>query len=1045
MINRFFILFSFLLFCSVSLMAQTRVIEGRVLNSNNAPMAGVTVNLKGTKTNVVTDANGAYQITVPADQTVTLKISFVGYQSADIQVKGNKAADVALNQKVNTLDDVVVVGYGTSRKRDLTGSVEKINIKELAKAPVRSFDEALAGRAAGVQVVSSDGQPGAPVSIVIRGNNSITQDNSPLYVIDGFPVENFENNTINISDIESIEVLKDASATAIYGARAANGVIMITTKKGKAGKLDINYNAYYGINKLIKKMEVLSPYEFVRFQYEYDSINTKSTYLTGGRTIESYRDVQGIDWQDQIFRQSSVSSHELSLRGGNNFTTYSLSGSALMQDGIVKYSGYDRYQGRLRLDQKVNDKLSVGVNANYSALKSFGTIPSQLTNSTSSTSNLMYSVWGYRPVSGNPAIDLLDGIDPEFALDLNDSRFNPLESVKYEVRNRFSNVLTTNINFDYEIIKKLVLKSTFGVINNQSRTDEFNGSNTRAGSPFTSSGRVNGVNGSVLYNTRNNYVNENTLTYGFKLPKNHTFEVLGGMTFSTNQQNIYGMAATNLPNEELGLAGLDEGTPSKINAYKTRSNLVSFLGRANYNFNSKYLATLSWRADGSSRFSPDNKWSYFPSGSVAWRFSKESFMDKFGFVKDAKLRLSYGVTGNNRVSDYAYLSTMGTFPTLAYPFGGVLNPTIIPDDLGNKDLKWETTGQTDLGLDLNLFDDRINFTFDAYRKVTSNLLLYAQLPPSSGFSSAYKNVGKVENKGLEFTVTGKIIDRKDFNWSSSFNISFNRNKVLALNEGQDALLSLINWDNQWRSLAPYIAKVGQPLGLFYGVIWDGNYQYSDFNLSGSGVYTIKPTVTSNTSVYDPAIQPGHIKYRDLNGDRVINDDDMTIIGDANPDFIGGFSNNVSWKGFDLNLFFQFSYGGDLLNANRLVFEGNSGRTLQNQFATVLDRWTPDNQNNTMFVARGGGNRIYSSRVIEDGSYLRLKTVQLGYEIPKSLLRSAKVKMLRFYISAQNLLTWTRYTGVDPEVSVYNSALTPGFDYSVYPRAKTITFGVNLGL
>ncbi len=1046
MCKRFAAFAAFLLFIAFASHAQNRKVTGKVFSDENGPLSGTTIQIKGSKLNIATDNDGSFSINIPDKGNVTLKVSHIGYESKEFVIKNQfDFPNIVLAKKQSEIDAVVVVGYGTSRRKDLTGSVEKLDLKDLSKAPVRSFEEALGGRAAGVQVVSSDGQPGSPVSIVIRGNNSITQDNSPLYVVDGFPVEGYNNNAINVSDIESIEVLKDASAAAIYGARAANGVIIITTKKGKSGKTEISYNAYVGVNQIIKKIDVLSPYEFVKYQYDYDSINCKNYYLSNGRTIDYYKNVNGVNWQDLIFRNSMMMNHELAIRGGNEFTSFSLSGSALNQDGIVKYSGYNRYQGRIRLDHKINKKVKVGMNLNYSSLKSYGTIPSSLSNSSSSTSNLMYSVWGYRPVTGDSLTDLLSGTDPAFDLNLNDSRFNPQETVQFEQRNRYSNVMNSNFNFDYQIRKDLLFKSTFGVINDVGRNEEFNGKNTYSGSPNTAAGRVNGVNGSIVNNTKNTYVNENTLSYNHKINNKNSFDALLGATVQSVKQNIFGAAATQLPNEQLGLSGLDEGRPSTITSYQSKNNLVSFLSRINYNYNSKYLMTVSMRADGSSKFAPKNKWSYFPSGSVAWRFSKESFMKSFKFLKDGKLRFSYGVLGNNRVSDFAYLSTLSTQAVLAYPFNGVITNTIVPNALGNPNLKWETTSQANLGLDLNLFSEKITITTDVYNKVTSNLLLNAQLPPSSGFTQAYKNVGKVQNKGLEFSISTKNFDHDDFKWTTSFNISFNRNKVLALNDGQESLLSNINWDNQWRGLPAYMAKVGQPLGLIYGVIWDGNYQYSDFIRSGAGTYTLNPTVTSNTSVYDPAIQPGYIKYRDLNGDRIINDNDKTIIGNTNPDFIGGFTNNVKYKNFDLNIFFQFSYGNDILNANRLVFEGNSGRILQNQFTTVLNRWSPENQNNVMFIARGDGDRVYSSRVVEDGSYLRLKTLQLGYQMPEKLMKKSGIKNLRFYLSAQNLITWTKYTGVDPEVSVYNSALTPGFDYSVYPRAKTLTFGLNLNL
>ncbi len=1023
--------------------AQIQKISGKILNDDGTALPGVTVTVKGTKTSTQSMNDGNFTISMPEKSSKVLVFTFIGYTSKETTVKNNLLLVVTLSSATKELDDVVVIGYGTQRKKDLTGSVAKVNMAELQKAPVRSFEEALGGRVAGVQVTSADGQPGSPVAIVIRGNNSITQDNSPLYVVDGFPIENPNNNSINPSDIESIEVLKDASATAIYGARAANGVIMITTKKGVAGKTKFSFNTFYGFQDILNKLEVLSPYEFVRYQFENDSTNTKSQYLTGGKKLESYRNVKGVDWQDQVFRQAPIISNSLSMSGGNAATKYFLSLSGLKQDGIVKFSGYDRYQGRFRFDQNVNDKFKVGMNINYSALKAYGTVPSSLSNSSSQSSNLMYSVWGYRPNTGDTTVDLLEGIDPFFENDPNDSRFNPLETITYEQRNRYSNTLYGNLTLEYEIIKNLKFKALIGYTNDVDRNEEFNGSNTRAGSPKTVSGRANGVNGSYIYNITNSYVSENTVSYFKKLNQKNTIDVVGGFTFQGINRYSYGASASKLPNERLGLAGLDEGIPSKVNASKTYNHLASFLGRMNYSYDGKYLATVSFRADGSSKFSSDNKWSYFPSGSLAWRLSQEKFMKSFTFLNDAKLRTSYGLVGNNRVSDFAYLSTLNSPITQSYPFNGTPASSTVPFTLGNPNLKWETTAQTDLGLDLTMFKNKVTLSIDLYRKVTKDLLLNADLPPSSGFTSAFKNIGKVENKGLEISIGYKVFEKGKFNWSTNFNIAFNRNKVLSLNEGQESLLSTINWDNVWRGSPAYIAKVGQPVGLMYGYVWDGLYQISDFNVTPSGLYSLKPNITSNTTVASTKIQPGHIKYKDLNGDLVMNDNDKTIIGNAVPLFTGGFTNNFSYAGFDLNLFFQFSYGNDLLNANRLVFEGNSGRTLQNQYASVINRWTLTNQNNEMFVAKGDGDKVYSSRVIEDGSYLRLKTVQLGYNFSNKLLKKWSISTARLYASAQNLITWTKYTGFDPEVSAYNSALTPGFDYSVYPRARTITFGLNL--
>jgi TonB-linked SusC/RagA family outer membrane protein len=1029
---------------SFAVNAQTKKVSGTVTSADNLPLQGVSVKLKGGKAATLTNATGQFTIDISEKlNTKTLVFASLGYSTYEIQITNQETLSINLKPSVSDLDEVVVVGYGTQRKRDLTGAVTKVDISDLQKAPVRSFEEALGGRVAGVTVTSSDGQPGSTNNIVIRGNNSITQDNSPLWVVDGVPIENPNNNAINPADIESIEVLKDASATAIYGARAANGVIMVTTKKGVLGKTKFSFASSYAEQDIIKKMQVLSPYEFVRYQSEYDPINTNAQYLTNGTTIDYYKAILGVNWQDAVLKTAPMRNNSLSMSGGTDATKYYVSLSALNQEGIIRFSGYDRYQGRFRLDQSVNSKLKIALNVNYSALKSYGTIPSSLENGSSQSSSLMSQVWGYRPVTNTQNYDL-DSEDALFAGDPNDSRFNPYERIRYEVRNRFSNTIYTNLTVDYKITKDLTFKSTIGVTNDVNRNETFNGSKTPAGSPNTVGGRANGVNGSVLYQTTNSYVNENTFNYNKKFGKKNTIDAVAGFTAQGVNKYNYGVAAAKLPNESLGLAGLDEGIPSTVVSTKTRNTLASALARINYSYDGKYLASASFRADGSSKFSTDNKWSYFPSGSLAWRFSQEKFMDKFSFINDGKIRVSHGLVGNNRVSDFAYLTTMYSPITISYPFNNVLNSSTIPYTLGNPNLRWESTTQSDAGIDLSFFKSKMGLTIDVYRKVTKDLLLNADMPTSSGFATAYKNVGSVQNQGLEITLNAKIIEKPKFSWNSSFNIAFNENKILSLNDGQEALLSTISWDNTpWKSLPAYIAKVGQPIGQFYGYIWDGLYQIKDFNVTPSGSYVLKTNIASNTTTPNPKIQPGHIKYRDLNGDLIMNDNDKTVIGNATPKFTGGFTNNFKYNNFDLNLFLQYSYGGQLLNANRLAFEGNSGRTLQNQFASVLNRWTIDNQNNTMYVAKGDGDKVYSSRVIEDGSYLRLKTMQLGYTLPLKDAKRLNIQSFRIYISGQNLWTWTNYTGYDPEVSVYSSALTPGFDYSVYPRAKTMTIGINL--
>ncbi|MDQ8005881.1 MAG: TonB-dependent receptor [Pedobacter sp.] len=1040
LLGAFFIIWNLLSF-HVKAQSSSIKINGVVIDAKGETIPGVAVRIKGSQTTTQTNLNGAYSITVPNNQAI-LVFSYIGFVTQEQKINNRTQINVSLKEEQTNLNEVVVIGYGAVKKGDLTGSVGQVNIADLNKAPVRSFEEALAGRVAGVQVTSQDGQPGSGIDVVIRGAGSVTQDNSPLYVIDGFPIENPDNNAINPEDIESIDVLKDASATAIYGARGANGVIIITTKGGIDGKAVINYNGYYGIQDILQEIEVLNPYEFIKYQLERQPATTTSLYLGGDKILEDYRNVEGVNWQDKLFRTTPIQSHTISIRGGNKDTKYSLSGSVFGQEGIVRGSDYDRVQGRFRLDQTVSSKFKVGINTNYSHTVRRGEQPSALSGS-SNTSALMFSVWGYRPVSGNPNVDLFDEVDEDLDLQ-NDSRFNPILNAENRINNRKTSTLIANAYGEYAFNKYLKLRVSGGVTRETIKDEVFNGSNTFSGSPLTASGRNNGVNGSFGYGERNSYLNENILTYNRRINKDNDLSVVGGFTIQGRESTNFGARALQIPNEQLILSGLDEGIPTSITANETDFTLASFLGRVNYVFKTKYTLTASFRADGSSKFSPSNKWSYFPSAAFAWRMKNENFLKNIKQLSDAKLRISYGVTGNNRVNDFAYLSEFTLPPNNSYGFNNSIAKGSIPFRLGNPDLRWETSRQLDIGLDLGFLKDRISLTADVYRKTTVDLLLDASLPASLGFSSTFKNIGSVENKGLELTINTVNVKNKKFTWNSSFNISFNRNKVLALAQNQETLLTNIGWDNFYREIPAYIAKVGQPLGLFYGYVWDGNYQYEHFNRTASGTYELKPTVTANT-LDASLVQPGDIKYKDLNGDLKIDNNDLTIIGNPNPDFIGGFSNNFTYKGFDLNIFFQYSYGNEIFNANRLIFEGGPGRPQLNQYATVINRWTPENQTNGIYRAGGDQTRAYSSRVIEDGSFIRLKTVALGYRMPKKLMERLKVNNLRLFVSAQNLYTWSNYSGFDPEVSSRNSALTPAFDYSVYPRARTITFGLNFDL
>jgi len=1025
----------------VVLQNQIINVSGKVTDEQGEPLVGVSIKVKNIQVSTITDGNGNYKINAPNREAI-LVFTYLGFASQERKVGESKVINVKLNQETSKLNEIVVVGYGEVKRGDLTGSVGEVKMEDMQKAPVATIEHALAGRIAGVQVNSNDGQPGEGLNIVIRGGNSLTQSSSPLYVIDGFPVEEAVSAVLNPKDIESITILKDASATAIYGSRGANGVIVVETKKGKIGAPVLSYDASMGFQSVIKKMELLSPYEFVKYQLEINPSIATASYLTApNRSLEDYRSIKPIDWQDMMFETAPLHIHNLALSGGNAQTKYTVSGSIFDQTGVVVNSGYSRYQGRLLLDQRINNKLKLFVNINTSTEKSYGQpVTSSRSNSTQAYSTyLMYQIWGYSPVA-REGMNLEEEPIDDLATD---TRFNPYLSAKNEINKRTTSTLFANARLNYAISKDFELSIRGGVNNRTILREAFYNELTSRGYPFPDNARK--VNGALNNAYLNTWVNENLLTYRKKIDKNNSIDVISGATFQAKKDKINGYSSQSVPNPELGISGLDQGELMSLSSSITENTLVSFLSRVNYNYKSKYLFTASFRADASSKFEKGNKWGYFPSAAFAWNMGKESFMKNLSHVSDAKLRVSYGITGNNRVSNFPYLSIL-TMPFADfYSYNNQIPSNgILPTTYGNEDLKWESTEQLDLGYDVSFFKNKVNLTVDLYRKNTNNLLLDATVPYSTGYSSIYKNIGKVRNEGIEISLSTVNYKNKSFEWSSDFNIAFNRNKILALTEGQEKMISSVAFPATFNSAQLYLAKIGGPAASFFGYQWVGNYQIEDFDILSDGSYKLKNGVPSNGS---PSIQPGDIKYKDFNGDGLVNDKDRVYIGRAIPIHVGGFNNNFSYKNFSLNVFFQWSYGNDIYNANRDMFEGNLyNRNNLNQYATFANRWTTENPNNEYFRSRGQGpTGMFSSRVIEDGSYLRLKTVAFSYRLSDNVCKKLKVKNIDAYASAQNLYTWTRYSGMDPEVSVQNSILTPGFDYSAYPRERVITFGIKVSL
>lgn len=1045
------------------------LVRGKVIDDTGLEVIGASILVKGTTQGTITDMDGMFSLSVP-DKNAVLQVSYIGYQTLEVKVDITKPMSIVLKEDSEMLEEVVVVGYQEVKKKDLTGSVAKVDMDNLLNTPVGSFDQTLGGRVAGVNVSSGEGQPGGTMNIVIRGNNSLTQDNSPLYVIDGFPVEDATlASTINPSDIESLDILKDASATAIYGARGANGVVIITTKKGKVGKPQLKYDGSFGFQNITRQIPLMDAYEFVKLQSELYPSDALRYYLTlndvygqpikdeaTGQNIvydlDYYKTAPQYYWQDEIFRTAWQQSHNVSLMGGSEGIRYTASLSYFDQDGVVLESNYQRFQSRMNTNIR-HGKWNASLTANYS--RSVQTGSSTSLYSSSGMNNLFYSVWGYRPVNhlGKPLENLKNnGVDD--ALDMtNDYRFNPYMDLLNAYRKYYINNLQLNGYVAYDILKGLKLKISGGFTNDSRNSDQFNNSDSRYGSPISN----DKVNATVTRMQRLTWLNENVLTYQTRVKKHHAINSLLGVTFQNSDYESYSFKTTNIPNESLGMAGMNEGIPSTTTSLKSSWSMMSYLARINYDYKSKYYATASFRADGSSKFSKKNRFGYFPSGSLAWTFTQEEFMKKMSKVlSNGKLRLSWGLTGNNRVGEYDYYDMLamlkakqgtyisnGSNSSTVYPFENNLNSVgIAPISILNEDLKWETTEQWNIGLDLDFFNERLGITVDWYLKTTRDLLLDAVLPQSTGFFSAMKNIGKIRNSGWELTLNTVNIQTKNFKWSSNFNIAFNKNKVLELAENQTALLTSAYFDQNYNAQPTYISKVGYPMGMMYGYIYEGTYKYDDFYNSG-GTYTLRPDVPAYTG--ETNTQPGMPKYKDINGDGKIDSSDRTFIGSGQPIHTGGFTNDFSYKGFDLSIFFQWSYGNDILNANRLFFENVNGKKDLNQFASYADRWTPENPESDIPAAtKSSSNQVVSSRVIEDGSFLRLKTVTLGYNIPTKYTKRWKIANARVYVAGQNLWTLSSYSGYDPEVSIRNSAITPGLDYSAYPRAYAINFGVSLG-
>lgn len=1057
-INKFIIIVLVIILLPVPMWGQAGkvTVKGNVSDASG-PLPGATVYQDGKMSNgILTGPDGGYTIMVDPD--ATLIVSCLGYAEIKEKVSGRTKIDFMMKESYETLaaSEVVSVGYGSVARRDLTGSVGKVNMDDISKSTPMNFDQALAGRVAGVVVSTSDGAVGSEANIIIRGNNSLTQSSAPLYVIDGFPTESSFASSISPADIESIDVLKDASASAIYGARGANGVIIITTKKGSQGKPTVNFSASWTGSKIANKVDLLNGYDYVRLDDEYYMNRSSShtsyftNYLEDGTpdsryySLEDYATVPYVDWQDYVYRNALSQNYNISLSGGNSKTgtSYNVSFTALDQNGILVKSNFNRYSGSIKLSQKIGEKVKVDFSANYSQANTNGIQPSSSNSNSTVSTYFLYSVWGFRPlkplrdgVVGDSFINQL--VDEEVS-NPNDFRFNPMANVKNSYRKIIRNYLNSNVALNWDIIKGLRLRITGGYNQARTRNESFNNSQTMTGHPASPLGK--GPNG-FIYNTDvTSWLNENTLNYDKIFGNDHNFQALVGFTAQGETTRFTGVEANHVQSELLGVEGLNTGEYQSVTPYKRDWLLLSGLARVNYNYAHKYYVTASLRADGSSKFPSGNRWGVFPSGSVAWSFSNEDWAQNNGWFNTGKIRASWGMTGNNRTqTPYDYYSRFVTRPgynSLDYVRDGKTVSGYFRENMENPFLGWETTAQTDIGLDLAFLHNRISLTADIYQKNTYDLLLQATMPASSGYESAMINVGSMRNCGIELSITAIPVQTKNFTWTSTLNFGMNNNTVTALANNQTTLISTIDWHTRYSSQTPYVTKVGMPTGLMYGYRYIGTYKYDEFS-NGTLLKDGIPYFGVREN-----IRPGDPKYEDVNGDGVINDSDRTVIGIGQPLHTGGWNNTFNFYGIDLSIFMNWSYGNDLLNANRLVFEYYDGTQL-NQFGTMRNAWSLE-RNPDSDIPRSGasGMEFYSSRVVEDGSFLRIKTVTLGYTFPSKWLRKMKIQSLRVYLTAENLFTFTNYSGPDPEVSTRNSVLTPGFDWSAYPRARSLTGGVS---
>lgn len=994
------ILLIFGFFFALNLSAQEKNINGIVTSSDDGmALPGVNVIVKGTRNGTSTDFDGNYNIKVNSDNAI-LVFSYVGYKIKEVKVSSQTKVNVSLDVDSSALDEVVVIGYGSLKKSDITGSVSSVKSEEINAFPVLNAEQALQGRAAGVVVQTNNGgEPGAPISVRIRGNTSIAASSGALVVVDGFVGATYPQ----AADIESVEVLKDASATAIYGSRGANGVILVTTKKGKKGKMSIEVNSSYSIQNTSNELDLLNADEFAAYQR---GINP--AYVQGS---------ENTDWQDLIYQTGNTANHQISFSGGADNINFYVSGNYFNQKGVVINSDFERFSFLSNIDANITDKFKVGFNA-FGNRSTKNGVSTQAQSGGRGSGDVISIAYRFAPDLG-----VLDENGQNTFNSVGDDIDNPFAIATESVDQTLSDEYRANFYGDYEIIPNLTFKSTFGFSTRNETRGTF-----RPSTLVTTAGAQGGI-GTLASLKNSNILNENYLTYNKELGKGN-LTVLAGYSYQKDKTERFQAGSQGFVSNSVSYFDLGGGsTPLIPQSSLSEFEIQSQFGRINYDYDDKYLITLTGRRDGASNFAKNEKYAFFPSGALGWKISNEDFLVDNETISNLKLRFSYGVTGNPSIAPF---QSLASFRSIYSVVGDQTVNAVVPNQLSNPDLKWESSYQSNFGLDLGLLNNRISLSLDVYNIDTKDLILGdSSAPEFVGFFvlNSLKNIGEINNKGVEIALTTRNVVTDNFSWTTDFNWSRNRNTVEKLSDGEDIILS--SAPGHFLQDETHILREGEAVGQFFGFEYRGVYQGG--------------TLPEGTATFDGALA-GDELFTDLDGSGVITTADRQIIGDPNQDWTAGLNNTFRYKDFDLGIFFQGAAGGEIFSYTLLeLASGGSNATTE-----ALNAWTPTNTNTNVPSASVRDRRI-SSRFVYDGSYVRLKNLALGYTLPSKVVEKIGMDNVRFSLSGQNLWTITNYPGTDPEASYQaqnnpntnSSNVSQGFDYGNYPNLESFTFSVNL--